>query len=83
VLTRKLYNPQETIGFERESRFFFLGWAYFGLPELIGRTYAELDILFGQKVLARKDKSINVHPLSTSGDMGGIQMEERRKGGNG
>jgi SP family general alpha glucoside:H+ symporter-like MFS transporter len=36
--------------------------AYFGLPELKGRSYRELDILFNRKVSARKFKStvINV-----------------------
>jgi SP family general alpha glucoside:H+ symporter-like MFS transporter len=31
--------------------------AYFGLPELKGRSYRELDILFNRKISARKFKS--------------------------
>jgi SP family general alpha glucoside:H+ symporter-like MFS transporter len=29
-------------------------WAYFRLPEMKGRSYRELDILFERKVSARK-----------------------------
>ena len=32
-------------------------WTYFRLPEPKGRTYGELDILFSNKVSARKFKS--------------------------
>jgi SP family general alpha glucoside:H+ symporter-like MFS transporter len=36
-------------------------WAFFRLPEPRGRTFAELDILFDQKVPARKFKSIQLN----------------------
>ena len=35
-------------------------WAYFRLPETKGRTYEELDILFAQKITARKFASTHV-----------------------
>ncbi|KAF2464714.1 uncharacterized protein BDR25DRAFT_296280 [Lindgomyces ingoldianus] len=37
-------------------------WVYFRLPEPKGRTYGELDLLFEQKVSARKFKGMNVDP---------------------
>ncbi|KAJ5611046.1 general alpha-glucoside permease [Penicillium lagena] len=38
-------------------------WAYFRLPEVWNRPYEELDILFTQKVSARKFASTPVNPL--------------------
>lgn len=38
-------------------------WAYFRLPEPRGRTYAELDALFEQRVSARKFASADVQEL--------------------
>jgi SP family general alpha glucoside:H+ symporter-like MFS transporter len=35
-------------------------WAYFQLPEMKGRTYEELDILFKRKISARKFASTYV-----------------------
>jgi SP family general alpha glucoside:H+ symporter-like MFS transporter len=50
------------------ASFFWLGgnlgvtaWAYFRLPETGGRSFTELDILFANKVSARKFKSTVVH----------------------
>jgi MFS transporter, SP family, general alpha glucoside:H+ symporter len=37
-----------------------LVWAYFRLPETMGRTFSELDILFAQKISARKFKLTEV-----------------------
>ena len=37
-----------------------LVWSYFRLPETKGRTYAEIDVLFEQGVLARKFASTNL-----------------------
>jgi len=51
--------------------FFWLGgniavttWAYFRLPETGGRSYTELDVLFANKVSARKFKSTVVNGKS-------------------
>ncbi|QEU59484.1 hypothetical protein KDRO_D00160 [Kluyveromyces lactis] len=41
-----------------------LVWAYFDLPETKGRTFAELDELFHQRVPARKFNSTHVEPFS-------------------
>lgn len=38
-----------------------LVWAFFRLPEPKGRTYAEMDKLFEQKVPARKFSKTEVH----------------------
>lgn len=39
-------------------------WAYFRVPEPKGRTYAELDMLFEQKVSARKFAQTEVNPFT-------------------
>lgn len=51
--------------------FFFAGltailavFMYFMLPECKGRTYAELDVLFENKVSARKFHKVNVDQFS-------------------
>ena len=41
-------------------------WSYFRLPETWNRTYHELDLLFAQKVPARKFASTVVDPLDQS-----------------
>lgn len=53
---------------------FFLGtnilsftYCYFRLPESRGRTYGELDILFANKVPARKFTSTKVEEFETGG----------------
>ncbi|MCJ1308110.1 hypothetical protein MMC25_001762 [Agyrium rufum] len=38
-------------------------WTYFRLPEPKGKTYAEMDVLFEQKVSARKFKNAKVDPF--------------------
>ncbi len=37
-------------------------WTYFRLPEPKGLTYAELDVLFENKVSARKFRIVEVDP---------------------
>jgi SP family general alpha glucoside:H+ symporter-like MFS transporter len=41
-----------------------LVWVYFRLPEPKGRTYAELDALFAQKIPARKFATTEVDPFA-------------------
>ena len=41
-------------------------WTYFRLPEPKGRTYGELDVLFEQKVSARKFKTTVVDPFMSA-----------------
>lgn len=60
VITPDMINPTYW-NWKGKSGFFWAGlcficfvWSYFRLPEPKGRTYAELDILFEQKVSARK-----------------------------
>ncbi|KAK8026018.1 maltose permease [Apiospora arundinis] len=61
-----MINPDEA-NMQGKLGFFFGGlaavcyvWAFFRVPETAGRTYEELDILFAQKVPARKFKSHRV-----------------------
>ncbi|KAH8695585.1 hypothetical protein BGW36DRAFT_398784 [Talaromyces proteolyticus] len=61
VLGRNLYN---VIGIINGAGFFWAGmcflcmvWTYFRLPEPKGRTYEELDLLFEEKISARKFKA--------------------------
>lgn len=51
-----------------KSAFFHLGtnllctiWSYFRLPETGGLSFADLDILFANKVNARKFKDVVIH----------------------
>lgn len=57
-------------------------WAFFRLPEPRGRTYAELDILFTQRVSARKFSSTEVdvfHPGQGHEELpGGIEMATKK-----
>jgi len=45
------------------TTFLTLVWAYFRLPESKGRSYNEMDILFGKKLSARKFASHVVNPF--------------------
>lgn len=45
------------------TSFLCLVWAFYRLPEPKGRTYGEMDILFEQKVPARKFKHAVVDPF--------------------
>jgi len=60
IITPAMLNPTEW-NWGAKSGYFFAGtclccavWTFFRLPEPKGRTYAELDILFEQRVPARK-----------------------------
>ncbi|OQU96203.1 hypothetical protein CLAIMM_02316 [Cladophialophora immunda] len=66
IATPYMLNPDE--GNLKGKTFFVYGatcvlsatWAYFRLPEMKGRTYEELDILFQKQISARKFKSTHV-----------------------
>ncbi|KAI8634262.1 sugar transporter [Xylariaceae sp. FL1651] len=47
------------------TAFLVFVWAYFRLPEIKGRTYEELDILFMNKVSARKFSKTHVDAYAT------------------
>jgi SP family general alpha glucoside:H+ symporter-like MFS transporter len=66
--TPYMLNPEEG-NWKGKAAFFFGGtcalslvWAFFRLPELKGRTYEEMNILFWKKVPARKFASTHVDP---------------------
>lgn len=59
-----------------KSGFFWAGtcflcviWSFFRLPEPKGRTYGELDILFKNKVSARKFKTTHANPFDSSAEI--------------
>jgi SP family general alpha glucoside:H+ symporter-like MFS transporter len=60
-------NPYLTLGWAAKAGFFWMGtgilclvWAWIRMPETGGFSFAELDILFANKVPARKFKSVVV-----------------------
>ncbi|OJJ45236.1 hypothetical protein ASPZODRAFT_143882 [Penicilliopsis zonata CBS 506.65] len=70
ILTPRMLNPTAW-DWGGKTGFFWAGscllcfiWTYFRLPEPKGRTYAELDLLFEQKVPARKFKTTHVDPFT-------------------
>ncbi|KAI1084674.1 sugar transporter-like protein [Whalleya microplaca] len=71
VLQAYMMNPTEwnllgkTGFFWGATSFCVFVWSYFRLPEVKGRTYEELDILFMNKVSARKFSSTYVDPYNT------------------
>lgn len=78
ILTPRMLNPTAW-NWRAKTGFFWAGscliclaWTYFRLPEPKGRTYAELDLLFEQKVPARKFKTTVVDPFAS-----GAQSEEK------
>lgn len=74
VITPNMLNPTawnwgaKSGFFWAVSCFLCFVWTYFRLPEPKGRTYAELDILFEQRISARKFKSTKVEKLSAESD---------------
>lgn len=74
IITPAMLNPSEW-DWGATSAYFFAGmcflfgtWTYFRLPEPKGRTYTELDILFEQRVSARKFSSTVVDRLDENLD---------------
>ncbi|KAJ9156915.1 Maltose permease [Coniochaeta hoffmannii] len=74
VLTPYMINPSAW-NWVGKAGFFFGGlgvacavWTYFRLPETGGRTYEELDILFANKVAARKFAKYEVDAYEAEGD---------------
>jgi len=69
VITPRMLNPSAW-NWGAKAGFFWAGscllcfvWTWFRLPEPKGRTYGELDILFEQRIAARKFKSAIVDPF--------------------
>lgn len=70
IITPRMLNPSAW-DWGAKAGFFWAGmcllcfmWAFFRLPEPKGRTYAELDLLFEQRVPARKFSSTQVDPFA-------------------
>jgi MFS transporter, SP family, general alpha glucoside:H+ symporter len=59
------------------TAFLVLVWSYFRLPEIKGRTYEELDMLFMQKVSARKFASTHVDPYEDVKDNDHMEVEAK------
>lgn len=51
-------------------------WAFFRLPEPKGRTYGELDVLFEQRVSARKFAGMKIDPAAVAEQI--IQADEKK-----
>jgi SP family general alpha glucoside:H+ symporter-like MFS transporter len=82
ILTPRMLNPGAW-NWGAKSAFFWAGtcflclvWTYFRLPEPKGRTYGELDILFEQRVPARKFAETIVQDLhvDSSSEYGNEKM---------
>ncbi|KAK5704595.1 hypothetical protein LTR17_021751 [Elasticomyces elasticus] len=86
VITPYMLNPTKW-NWKGKAGFFWAGtsflcltWVYFRLPEPKGRTYGELDILFEQKVSARKFAKAKVDPFNISHPMSElVDVEEKRE----
>jgi len=87
IWTPYMLNPSAW-GWGAKSGFFWAGWCFlcltwtfFRLPEPKGRTYGELDILFENRVKARKFKSTNANQFA--GETVRIGSVSEPKGGLG
>ena len=84
-------NPYTTNGWGALSGFFWAGtgvicfiWCFFRMPETGGFSFAELDILFANKVPARRFKSTSIHEFEPHGirresDAGPGDAEEKQE----
>ncbi|KPI45965.1 Maltose permease MAL31 [Cyphellophora attinorum] len=70
TLQPRFMNPDSGWGWRGKTAFFWAGanllglvWTYFRLPEPKGLTYADLDVLFENKVSARKFRQVEVDPF--------------------
>lgn len=77
IITPRMLNPSAW-NWGAKAGFFWAGscflcfiWTWFRLPEPKGRTYGELDILFQQRVGARKFKDAIADPFMPSNIQGG------------
>lgn len=68
IIQPRMLNPTAW-NWKGKTAFFWAGfcaisivWTYFRLPEPKGLTYAELDVLFENKISARKFRSVEVDP---------------------
>lgn len=52
-------------------------WSYFRLPEVKGRTYEELDILFANKVSARNFSKTDVDPYASASLEDKLEVEHK------
>lgn len=86
VITPYMLNP-DSWNWKGKAGYFWAGtglcclvWAYFRLPEPKGRTYAEIDVLFEQKISAREFKNAVVNPfLLREGNDGKAKLQTEEK----
>lgn len=52
-------------------------WAFFRLPEVKGRTYEELDILFSNRIAARKFAKTKVDPYASASTDDVMEVERK------
>ena len=84
VLVPYMMNPTEW-NWKGKTGFFWAGtafltavWAYFRLPEARGRTYEELDIMFANKVPARKFSKYEVDAYADRHTSQEVLVEESK-----
>jgi MFS transporter, SP family, general alpha glucoside:H+ symporter len=83
VIAPRMLNESDGWGWGAKGGFFWAGcgvlcitWAYFRLPEPKGRTYGELDVLFEDRVSARKFAKTKVDPAAAAEHI--IKTDEKR-----
>ncbi|KAF2665207.1 alpha glucoside transporter [Microthyrium microscopicum] len=88
IITPRMLNPTAW-NWGAKAGFFWAGtcflsfvWTYFRLPEPKGRTYGELNILFNQKISARKFNSTIVDPFMTQEARRASIVATNEKGGS-
>lgn len=71
IMLPRMLNPSSW-DWQGKTGFFFFGttvfliiWTFFRMPETKGRTYAELDILFKNRISARKFSKTNVDAFAS------------------
>ncbi|OIW33163.1 putative maltose permease [Coniochaeta ligniaria NRRL 30616] len=87
VITPYMLNPNAW-NWQAKAGFFWGGtgllcliWTYFRLPEPKGRTFAELDLLFEQKVPARKFATavVDAFPTHVTGTAGDVELDGKTR----
>ncbi|CAJ2512054.1 Uu.00g076790.m01.CDS01 [Anthostomella pinea] len=82
-LNAYMINPTEW-NWSGKSGFFWGGtafvvfvWSYFRLPEVKGRTYEELDILFSMRIPASKFSTTHVDPYAAATSEDAMEVEHK------
>lgn len=84
-IVQPLFMNPTSLNLRGKTAFFWAGtnlcgmvWTYFRLPEPKGLTYADLDVLFENKVSARKFRKVEVDPFRSDNLVIVLEGEEDR-----